>query len=195
MKRLLAVVVLGTIFVPAASSAQVVFVQGQVEPPPAVVVMPAQEEYVPVHQLQAGIGVPICYFAGVDSFGTASSCVNDEFLLLNIPIVYRYRINDWMAAGGGLMLNIFALGSVGAFGIELVGSFRFYALPDWVYIDANILLGFPWVTFMPSIGVAIPLGPVSIFLENQIWLSYLYALGSSAFFGWWQPTIGVEFFF
>lgn len=76
MKRLLAVVLLGAVLAPSLASAQ----------PAPIVVMPAQEEYVPVHQIQAGLGVPICFFAGVSGFGSDSDCVSGDFVLLNIPL-------------------------------------------------------------------------------------------------------------
>jgi hypothetical protein len=167
------------------------------EPQPAyatVAVGPEMDTGRPAHQLSVGVGVPLVLFGAFD-FGDASASggywVSDEFLWVNIPIVYRYRINDYLAAGGGLMFNIFAVGGYGAVGAELFGSFRGYAIPDWLYFEANILLGFPLVfSFMPSVGVAIPLGGVSIFFENQIPLFFFGGV-----FGFWQPTIGVEFAF
>ena len=168
------------------------------EPQPAyatVAVGPETESGRPVHQLSAGIGVPLVVFGAFDfgdeGSGSGAAWVSDEFLWVNIPIVYRYRINEYLAAGGGLMFNIFAVGGYGAVGAELMGSFRAYAIPDWLYFEANILLGFPLIfSFMPSVGVAIPLGPVSIFFENQVPLLFFGGV-----FGFWQPVIGVEFAF
>jgi hypothetical protein len=200
---------------------QIVVVQGGVEvpppptivvgveatPPPPVVVVPApapQPVYVaPVevaeesddysgHNLSVGIGVPLCMFASVEGFGGAD-CVNDEFVWLNFPILYHYRVNSWFAAGGGLMLNVFAVtgADVSAVGAELVGGVRFYAVPDWLYFDLNIMLGFPFfAAFEPALGLAIPLGPVSIYLENQVTLMYVGGL-----LGFWQPVLGVQFHF
>jgi hypothetical protein len=212
---------LGAVLVPAASSAQVV-VQVGVEPPPPVVVVQAQVEppppvivqaqveapppaiiapelvYEPAYYsnlISAGLGVPICGFGGIVDVAGGSGCIDNTFLWFNIPVVYRYRFHEYMAAGGGLMVNVFAGGNIGAVGVELLGSFRFYALPDWIYIDANVLFGFPWISFMPSVGVQVPLGHVNIFFENQIWLSYIYAAGYTLFFGFWQPVLGVEFAF
>ncbi|MBN1770639.1 MAG: hypothetical protein JXB32_05210 [Deltaproteobacteria bacterium] len=160
----------------------------------AVAVGPEVDSGRPSHQLSVGVGVPLVLFGAFDFGDTSASggyWISDEFLWINLPIVYRYRINDYLAAGGGLMFNIFAVGGYGAVGAELMGSFRAYAIPDWLYFEANILLGFPLVfSIMPSVGVAIPLGSVSIFLENQIPLFFFGGV-----FGFWQPTIGVEFAF
>ena len=191
MKRILGVMLVVALLVPTIASSQVVVAQAQVQPPPPVVVMPEQQEYVPVHQFQVGLGFWACAFMS-GAFGSASGCIADDFLVMSIPIVYRYRINDYLAAGGGAMLHFFNLGDYGWLGGgELMGSFRAYAIPDWLYFEANILFGFPlWFSVMPGIGVSIPLGMLSIYFENQFPLWFFGGVN-----GFWQPTLGVEFFF
>ncbi|MBI5498883.1 MAG: hypothetical protein HY907_01460 [Deltaproteobacteria bacterium] len=182
MKKLLAVVILCAVLVPAFAKAQ----------PAPIVVMPAPaEEYRPVHQLSVGVGAFVCAF-GATQWGSGSACISDEFLMLSFPVIYRYRINDYLAAGGGLMIHVFNIPEFGFLaGAEGVGSFRAYAVPDWLYFEANILFGFPVLfAFMPSVGVSIPLGPLSIFFENQVPLFFFGGVT-----GWWQPVLGVEFAF
>jgi len=164
MKKIFLACVLGAMLVPAVAEAQ--------------------------HSISAGVGVPICAFGAIEDMA-GSSCISGDFLWFNVPIVYRYRVNDWFAAGGGLMLNIFAGGDVGAMGGELVGSLRFYAVPEYLYFDADILLGFPFFfSIAPSLGLAVPIGSVSIFLENQVPLMFIGGV-----LGFWQPVLGVEFRF
>jgi hypothetical protein len=182
MKRLLAVVVLGAVLAPTLAAAQ----------PAPVVVMPVEETYLPVHQLQLGLGFFACAFSS-GAWGSGSACIADDFLIMSIPVVYRYRINDYLAAGGGAMIHVFSLGEYGTLaGGELMGSFRAYAVPDWLYFEANVLFGFPlWFSVMPTVGVSIPLGFLSIYFENQF---PLWFFGDQVT-GFWQPVLGVELFF
>lgn len=83
------------------------------------------------------------------------------------------------------------MGGYGAVGAELLGSFRAYAIPDWLYFEADILLGFPLIfSVMPVVGLSIPLGAVSLYVEQQVPLFFFGGV-----FGFWQPVIGVEFSF
>lgn len=96
------------VYAEPAPQQQVVYAQ----PQPAyatVAAVPEMESARAVHQFQVGVGIPICGFGAFDlgdSTESGSACVSDEFLWLNIPVVYRYRISDYLAAGGGLMFNI-----------------------------------------------------------------------------------------
>ncbi|MBI5486703.1 MAG: hypothetical protein HY905_05180 [Deltaproteobacteria bacterium] len=182
MKRLLSVVLLSAVLVPGFARAQ----------PSPIVVMPAPaEEYRPANQISVGAGAFVCAF-GATQWGSGSTCINGDFLILSFPVMYRYRINDYLAAGGGLMIHVFNIPEFGVLaGAEGVGSFRAYAVPDWLYFEANILFGFPVLfAVMPVVGVAVPLGSVSIFFENQVPLFFFGGVT-----GWWQPVLGVEFAF
>jgi hypothetical protein len=182
MRKIVAIALVGAMSVPALSSAQLA-PTGYEE---------GKDEYaLPTHQFSGGFGMPICAFA-VGSEWSGAGCVSSELLWFNLPFMYHYRVNDWFAAGGGLMVNIFAFGGFGMVGAELMGGVRFYALPDYIYFDLRILLGYPYFfAFMPSLGLSLPLtDSVSLFLENQVPMLFVAGL-----IGFWQPVLGVEFKF
>ena len=62
---------------------------------------------------------------------------------LNIPMMYHHRWSPLLAFGGGLQITLlFASGAVGG-SANAVGGVRIYAIKDFLWFDANILLGFP----------------------------------------------------
>lgn len=70
-----------------------------------------------------------------------------------------------------------------------MGDFRYYLIPDWLYLNANLLIGFPLLlALLPSLGAAVPLGgETSIFLENQFIAAFVGGI-----YGFWQVVLGVE---
>ena len=140
------------------------------------------------NQISVGIGLPLCAFGASGDFA-GGSCISNDFLWFNIPVMYRRRISPHFAAGGGIMVNIVnAEGFTGAGG-ELMGGIRVYALPDFLFFDVNIMLGFPMIfALVPAIGTSIPLGK-SFALAFKAEAPIMFLGGV---FGFFQPVVKAE---
>lgn len=134
------------------------------------------------HQLSAGVGLMICGF-GVSSGGCG------EPLWVSIPLMYRYRVNDYFAAGVGAMVQILGGGIPAGGGLR--AGVRLYALPDWLYFQVDVFAGYPFLfTLAPGIGHSFRItDSFAIFVENEVLLWFF------DFWGAWQPVLGVEYRF
>ena len=148
------------------------------------------------HQLSFGFGLPICMFVRGSAFGEEfedTTCIGEELLWMNIPIMYRRRFNDWFAAGGGVTLNLFPRGAPYKVGGTLRGGVRVYFFPDYIYFNLDFLLGFPMIdAIVPAVGIQIPFNEkVGLTLENEVSFTFL----KDTIVGFWQPVLGLEFRF
>ena len=158
--------------------------------------LPAADEEPPAayygsnHQLSLGLGLAIYGFLVGERGG--AFLLAGETVILDAVLDYRYRINEWLAAGGGMLLHFLPGADASWIGGAATGGLRAYVYPDIVYVDADLLVGFPIVVGgIFSVGVALPVGRnVSINLENQLVLGWAFLpIGV----GYWQPVLAVEF--
>ncbi|MDI7269931.1 MAG: hypothetical protein QME96_18220 [Myxococcota bacterium] len=123
------------------------------------------------HQLSASLGIPLCASNRADDIvyadqDTDAGCNGGNGVWLNLPILYRYRVNDILAAGGGLMLAAFAPAiGIGPIGGAAIGTLRAYFNCEYVSLDLSVMLGAPMVA---GLGLAFVL---ALPLTETVWLS------------------------
>jgi len=132
------------------------------------------------HQISAGVGMMLCGFGG-----DWSGCNVPGWL--NVPVVWRSRINEHLAAGVGFMVQVFY--EEIPVGGGLRGGLKVYAAKDWLYFQLDVFAGYPYFVLLhPGIGHAFKLTDrFALFIENEIILWVI-----PDWWAFWQPLIGAE---
>ncbi len=87
------------------------------------------------------------------------------------------------------MPSFIMFAGLGVIGGHIIGEIRVYAIPDWLYFNLDVTLGFPLVfSLSPSMGHSFAItDKVHLFLENQFTLMVFAGV-----YGYWQTVLGVE---
>ena len=147
--------------------------------------------------MSIGLGMYAAGYAHADFgffHGSGGGAFPPDSLCFTLPVQYRHRVNKWFAAGGEVAVLVWHFKDSGTMGgVEIGGGIRPYLVPDWLYVDFSLFVGFPlYYGWMPTLGLTIPLGgSVSLMIENQFPMTYLFGV----FLVIYQPVLGVEFAF
>ena len=141
------------------------------------------------HSISVGFGAPICGFAVGAINGSGCLKTSEPFFWGNLPIKYHRRVNKRFAWAVGLMPSFIYLAEVAGLVGHIVGDFRVYAVPDWLYFKLDIFMGFPLIFALgPAVGHSFKISKkVSLYLENQF-----IVMAVAGVYGMWQPILGVD---
>jgi hypothetical protein len=134
---------------------------------------PARSELGPRHQLSVGFGpTPYAYqpisINCMDDPESGYECPRGHYThggpILGpsfhaaIPVRYGYRLFRWLSFGVGIHTVVGSgIRVVDTFMIGVTTGPRLYAVPDWLYFEANIHLGYPYTFALEwVVGVSIP---------------------------------------
>lgn len=143
-------------------------------------------------ELSLGLGSPVV------AFWDDGAAVLRALRWVTLPIGIRWPVGRNVAVGLQLVLGLSYLGPNWSLGWNLIpdfraaGTLRAWAVPDWLFFDFSLGLGFPFIWhFTPAVGLAIPVSrDVRIAVTNSFPMTYV-----GAFLGVWEPSVGVQLTF
>ncbi len=147
------------------------------------------------NQLSVGLGMRTWVHAqaGLGRYAiSGSSVMPPDSLWFDIPVMYRFSAGGFFAFGIGGMATIIKTADKMGGGAHLVGTIRGNVVPGLIYIDFDLVLGFPILFgWTPALGISVPVSPeINLVVENQFPMAWL-----GSFLVFWEPSIGVEFAF